>query len=135
MGKVLYIPLRLTRRVNVSAVVSIYKHLTLYSLNYPRRGCRFLQPGPSGFVLEGSAFSGMPNLKTLRVELLLPEQHPAFRLLRPDTGTGLPVWITGQLPCHARATGCRGVGLIATTSTTWPSVAGARNKAGLDFSQ
>ena len=50
MGKVLYIPLRLARRVNVSAVVSIYKHLTLYSLNYPRRGCRLLQPGPSGFV-------------------------------------------------------------------------------------
>ena len=68
MGKVLYVPLRLARRVNVSAVVSIYKHLTLYSLNYPRRGCRFLQPGPSGFVLGGSAFSGMPNLKTLRGE-------------------------------------------------------------------
>ena len=57
MGKVLYAPLRLTRRVNVSAVVSIYKHLTLYSLNYPRRGCRFLQPGPSGFVFLSRHFS------------------------------------------------------------------------------
>jgi len=56
MGKVLYVPLRLARRVNVSAVVSIYKHLTLYSLNYPRRGCRFLQPGPSGFVFLGGVF-------------------------------------------------------------------------------
>jgi hypothetical protein len=56
MGKVLYVSLRLARRVNVSAVVSIYKHLTLYSLNYPRRGCRFLQPGPSGFVFLGGVF-------------------------------------------------------------------------------
>ncbi|SVE26813.1 uncharacterized protein METZ01_LOCUS479667, partial [marine metagenome] len=56
MGKVLYIPLRLTRRVNVSAVVSIYKHLTLYSLNYPRRGCRLLQLGPSGFFLSSGLF-------------------------------------------------------------------------------
>ncbi|SVC68309.1 uncharacterized protein METZ01_LOCUS321163 [marine metagenome] len=50
MDKVVYDPARLTRRVNVSAVVGIYCYLTLYSLNYPRRGCRFLQPGPSGFV-------------------------------------------------------------------------------------
>ena len=50
MEEMLYVPPRLTRRVNVSASVSIYKHLTLYSLNYPRRGCRFLQPDPSGFV-------------------------------------------------------------------------------------
>jgi len=57
MGKVLYIPLRLARRVNVSAVVSIYKHLTLYSLNYPRRGCRLLQPGPSGFFFSRGLFS------------------------------------------------------------------------------
>ena len=53
MEKLLYAPSRLTRRVNVSAIVSIYKHLTLHSLNYPRRGCRFLQPGPSGFFFFG----------------------------------------------------------------------------------
>ena len=62
MDKMLYASGRLARRVNVSAVVGIYYYLTLHSLNYPRRGCRFLQPGPSGFVLGGSAFSGMPNL-------------------------------------------------------------------------
>jgi hypothetical protein len=52
MGNVLYASLCLARRVNVSAVVGIYYYLTLRSLNYPRRGCRFLQSGPSGFVFQ-----------------------------------------------------------------------------------
>jgi len=57
MGKVLYASGRLARRVNVSAVVGIYYYLTLYSLNYPRRGCRLLQPGPSGFFFSRGLFS------------------------------------------------------------------------------
>ena len=57
MDKMLYASGRLARRVNVSAVVGIYYYLTLYSLNYPRRGYRFLQPGPSGFVFLSRHFS------------------------------------------------------------------------------
>ena len=79
----MYSPPRLARRVNVSAVVGIYYYLTLHSLNYPRRGCRFLQSGPSGFVLGDGFFFGMRNLKSLMCgAILLPQQHSAFRLLR-----------------------------------------------------
>ena len=108
MGKVLYVPLRLARRVNVSAVVSIYKHLTLYSLNYPRRGCRFLQPGPSGFVFFGGVFpstakkygliSGFP----LSVCIEKGAHAVSFQLsILPDAWPG---WLNHPGACPSRGT-------------------------------